>query len=90
MFGLTTSQGFGYRAVGVEENHKGMCRWLWVWQSLTLKCVCHGFLSEKHSLQYVGNESINSVGEDMVEQICQNSKTECLAGRPYPRITREN
>ena len=34
--------------------------------------------SEKHSSQYVGNDSIYSVGEDIVEQICQNSKIECF------------
>ena len=34
---LSTSQGFGNREVGVEENHNGLCRVLWVWQSLTLK-----------------------------------------------------
>ena len=67
MCALSTSQGFGYGEVRVEENHKEMCRWLWVWQSLTLKGNFLGFLSEKHSFQYVGNERIYSVGKDLVE-----------------------
>ena len=36
--------------------------------------------SMKNSSQYVDNDGIYSVGEDIVEQICQNSKTECFAG----------
>ena len=37
MFGLSTSQGFRYGKVGIKENHNGLCRGLWVWQSLTFK-----------------------------------------------------
>ena len=48
MFELSTSQGFGYGDgdVGVEENHNGLCRGLWVRQSLTLKGYGQGFLFE--------------------------------------------
>ena len=45
--------------------------------------------SEKHSLQYVGNWDIYSVGEDMVEQICQNSKTEIFTGISREGFTHE-
>ena len=38
----------------------------------------------------MGNVRIYSVGRDLVYQIWQNDKTECFAGRPYPRNTREN
>ena len=38
-----------------------------------------GFSLWKHSLQYVGNEGINSMGEDMEEHIWQNNKIECFA-----------
>ena len=38
----------------------------------------------------MGNKGINSVGEDMMEQISQNSKTECLAGISREGLTREN
>ena len=37
MFGLLTSQGSGNGEVGVEENHNGLCRELWVGKFLTLK-----------------------------------------------------
>ena len=37
----------------------------------------------------MGNKGINSVGEDMMEQISQNSKTECLAGISWEGLTRE-
>ena len=37
----------------------------------------------------MGNVGINSVGIESVYQIGQADKTECLAGRPYPRDTRE-
>ena len=37
----------------------------------------------------MGNEGIYSVGEDMVEQICQNGKTECLAGISRKGLARE-
>ena len=33
----------------------------------------------KHSLQYVDNEGINNMGEDMAEHIWQNNKIECFA-----------
>ena len=33
---------------------------------------------------------INSVGTESVYQTGQASRTECLAGRPYPRDTRES
>ena len=36
------------------------------------------------------NVGIYSVGRDMMYQIWQYSKTECFAGRPYPRNTRDN
>ena len=37
----------------------------------------------------MGNVGINSVVTDSVYQIRQAGRTECLAGRPYPRDTRE-
>ena len=37
----------------------------------------------------MGNEGINNVGEDMVEQICQNSKTECFASISREGLTHE-
>ena len=43
----------------------------------------------KHSLQYVGNDGIYSVGRDMVYQIWQNSKTECFAGISWEGLTCE-
>ena len=43
MFGLRTSKGCRDGDVGVEENHERMCRWLWVWQPLTLKCFARVF-----------------------------------------------
>ena len=39
-----------------------------------------GFLSEKHSSQYVNNVGIYSVGRDLVYQIEQIGKTKCFAG----------
>ena len=38
--------------------------------SLILKCIFYGFLSEKHSLQYVSNKGIYiySVSKDLVKQ----------------------
>ena len=36
--------------------------------------------SQKHSSTSVGNDSIYSVGENVVEQIGQNSKTDSFAG----------
>ena len=33
-----------------------------------LKCIFQGFLSEKHSLHFVGNKGIYSVGKDLVKQ----------------------
>ena len=66
MLGLSISQGFGYGEVGVEENHKRLCRGLWVWQSLTLKGYVWGFFSESTPIIYMGNMGIYSVGENMV------------------------
>ena len=37
----------------------------------------------------MGNVGINSVGTENVYQTGQTGRTECLAGRPYPRDTRE-
>ena len=45
--------------------------------------------SQKHSLTFVGNMGIYSVGIKSVYQIARSGKTECLAGRPDPRDTRE-
>ena len=36
--------------------------------------------SQKYSSTSVGNDGIYSVGENVVEQIWQNSKTDCFAG----------
>ena len=36
--------------------------------------------SQKHSSTSVGNDGIYSVGENVVEQKGQNSKTDCFAG----------
>ena len=47
------------------------------------------FSLKKNSLQYLGNVSIYSVGKDMVEQINQNSKTECFANISQESLTRE-
>ena len=70
-------------------SNNGLCRGLWVWQSLTLKGYGLDFLSEKHSSQYVGNVSIYSVGKDMVYQIWQNNKIECFTGISRKCLTRE-
>ena len=43
MFELSTSQRSRDGEVGVDENHTEMCRWLWVYQSLTLKCISRVF-----------------------------------------------
>ena len=45
--------------------------------------------SMKNSSQYVDNDGIYSVGEDIVEQICQNSKTECFASISSEDLTHE-
>ena len=45
--------------------------------------------SQKHSSTSVGNDGIYSVGEDIVEQIGQNSKTDCFAGISREGLTRE-
>ena len=45
--------------------------------------------SQKLSLTFVGNVGINSVGTESVNHIGQAGRTKCLAGRPYPRDTRE-
>ena len=45
--------------------------------------------SQKHSSTSVGNDGIYSVGEDIVEQIGQNSKTDCFAGISLEGLTRE-
>ena len=45
--------------------------------------------SQKHSSTSVGNDGIYSVGEDIVEQIGQNSKTDCFAGISWEGLTRE-
>ena len=37
----------------------------------------------------MGNEGINSEGEDMVEQICQNNKTEYFASISREGFTRK-
>ena len=37
----------------------------------------------------MGNVGINSVGTESMNQTGQVGRTECLAGRPYPRDTRE-
>ena len=45
--------------------------------------------SQKHFSTSVGNDGIYSVGEDVVEQIGQNSKTNCFAGISREGLTRE-
>ena len=45
--------------------------------------------SQKHSSTFMGNVGINSVGTESVKQTGQTGRTECLAGRPYPRDTRK-
>ena len=55
-----------------------MCRWLWIKQSLNRKCICHGFLFEKHSLKFVGDESIYSVGKEF-----------CKAAEPHKDLDME-
>ena len=47
------------------------------------------FSLKKYLSQYVGNDGIYSVGEDIMEQICQNSKTECFAGISREGLTHE-
>ena len=44
---------------------------------------------KKNSLQYLGNEDIYSVDEDMVEQIWKNSKIECFTGISWEGLTCE-
>ena len=43
--------------------------------------------SQKYSSTFVGNVGINSIGTKSVNKTGQANKTECLAGRPYPRDT---
>ena len=43
--------------------------------------------SQKHSSTYVGNDGIYSAGEDVVEQIRQNSKTYYFAGISWEGLT---
>ena len=45
--------------------------------------------SQKHSSTFVGNDSIYSVGENVVEQIGQNSKTDSFAGILWEGLTCE-
>ena len=45
--------------------------------------------SQKHSSTSVGNDSIYSVGENVVEQIGQNSKTDSFAGILWEGLTCE-
>ena len=45
--------------------------------------------SQKLSSTFVDNVGINSVGTESVYQTGQVDKTECLAGKPYPRDTCE-
>ena len=45
--------------------------------------------SQKYSSTYVGNDCICSVGEDIVEQIGQNSKTYYFASISQESLTRE-
>ena len=45
--------------------------------------------SQKHSSTYVGNDGIYSVGEDVMEQIGQNSKTDYFVGISREDLTRE-
>ena len=59
------------------------------YDNLSLSRRLGGFLSEKHSSQYVGNEGIYSVGRDLVYQIWQISKIECFVGISQEGLTRE-
>ena len=45
--------------------------------------------SQKLSSSFVGDMSIYSEGTESVYLIVQTGRTECLAGRPYLRDTRE-
>ena len=45
--------------------------------------------SQKYSSIFVCNDDIYSVGENVVEQIGQNSKTDCFAGILREGLTRE-
>ena len=47
------------------------------------------FSLKKNSSKYVGNDGIYNVSEDIVEQICQNSKTECFTGISWESLTHE-
>ena len=80
MFGLSTSQGFGYGVVGVEENHNRLCRGLWVWQSLTFKGYGFGFLSKSTPL----NMWVMWVYIVCIKRWCikykKNSKIKCFTG----------
>ena len=64
MFGLRTSQGYIDGEIGVEENQEKMCKWLWVWQSLTLKCFDRVFSLKISPYNFVGNEGIYNVGKE--------------------------
>ena len=44
---------------------------------------------QKHSLSFVGNVGIYSVGAESVYQIVQSGRTECLAGVSREGLTRE-
>ena len=46
--------------------------------------------SQKHSSTSVGNDDIYSVGENVVEQKGQNSKTDCFAGNSRVSIPRSD
>ena len=48
-----------------------------------------GFSSQKHSLTYVDNVGINSVGTESVYQIGQFSKIDCFAGISREGLTHE-
>ena len=81
MFGLSTSQRFENWEVRVEENYNGLCRELWVYDNLSLsRVMARVFSLKKHSLTYVSNVCIYSVGRDLVYQIWKIGKTECFAG----------
>ena len=62
--------------------------------NLTLKFIFQGFLSENHSLQYVGNDGIYSVGKDLVKQNMTNQPNRMFckyfARIPYLQDTHEN
>ena len=45
--------------------------------------------SQKHSSTSVGNDGISSVGKNVVEQIGQNSKTDCFAGISQEGLSRK-